>query len=497
MKKQLSLAVAIALGLAACGSSDSSSSPEPAPKYDWQIINLYAADQSDVAKGCIIYDNAIAEPQKVITASIALYGYNVLFHNRDGSVITKHTIKAADVPSTGIVTIDSANVPAGGYVSLEEVDGGIGGNADVYMFSVQKELLSDLVLNVRQPQMGASCYKGSQELPAEIVKSAAVSVLQEKSISHYQSSYGLDVDGHSISSHIPVKSELPAQKQVLVTAYEDDADSKASIMSHYGMIQPGYIYDSNNPGSIIARPLTNENLIYQPWSSQDNLSVDRDSAIYMVYGDNSYLWQSIFNSNHEFALVDGNSDMQHWSAYFTGVDADYDWQYHSYIALDGANSVVVNTLPAMYDFSDMGITTNCSSETSADLCIDTSSYSSGDFDLQRTQVRSTTTVGGRNFYQSIYAAPNAQQVLMNSSVVTMAPDVANRIEVGLTKSDNQPQALNYMMAESINIQTAAKDSPIVPEYTDTNGAILTISEKSAAHQAILATNSTMVSNSKN
>lgn len=497
MKKQLSLAVVIALGLAACGSSDSSSSPAPAPKYDWQIINLYAANQSDVAKGCVIYDNAVAEPQKVITASIALYGYNILFHNRDGSVIAKHTIKATDVPSTGIVSIDSANVPDGGYVSLEEVDGGIGGNADVYMFTVQKELLSDLVLNVRQPQMGASCFKGSQALPVEIVKSAAVSVLQEKSISHYQSSYGMDVDGHSISAHIPVKSELPAQKQVLVTAYQDDTDSKASIMSHYGLIQPGYIYDSNNPGSIIARPLTNENLIYQPWSSQDNLSVDRDSAIYMVYGDNSYLWQSIFNSNHEFALVNGNSDMQHWSAYFTGVDTDYEWQYHSYIALDGANSVVVNALPAMYDFSDMGITTSCSSETSADLCIDTSSFSTIDFDLQRTQVRSTATVGGRNFYQSIYAVPSAQQVLMNSSVAIMDPSENNRVEVGLTKSDNLPQALSYMMAESINIQTAAKDSPIVPDFTDTNGSILTLAEKTAVHQTILGTNSTMVANSKN
>lgn len=497
MKKQLSLAIAMALGLSACGSSDSSNTPPPAPKYDWQIINLHVANQSDVAKGCIIYDNAIAEPEKVITASIAIYGYNILFHNRDGSVISKYTIKAAEVPSSGIVTIDSANVPDGGFVSLEEVDGGIGGNADVYMFSVQKELLSDLVLNVRQPQAGAGCYKGEQSLPVDVVKSAAVSVLQEKNISYYQSSYGLDVDGHSISSHIPVKSELPAKKRVLVTAYENDTEGKATVMSYYGLIQAGYIYDSNNAGSIVARPLTDENLINQPWTSANNLSVKRESAVYMVNSENTYLWQPIFDTNQEFALVDGSSDMQQWSAYFTGTETDYDWLYHSFIKLDGSNSVVVNSLPAMYDFDDMSIDANCSSETSADFCIDTSSYSSNDFDLQRTQIRSTTTVGGRNFYQSIYAVPNAQQVLMNSSIVTMAPDTANRVEVGLTASDNLPQALKYMMAESINIQTAAKDSPLVPDYSDTNGSILTLAEKSAAHQAILSTTSTMVSNSKN
>ncbi|MCL1048805.1 hypothetical protein L2755_04060 [Shewanella abyssi] len=497
MKKQLSLAIAMALGLSACGSSDSASTPPPAPKYDWQIINLNVANQADVAKGCIIYDDALAEPEKVITASVAIYGYNILFHNRDGSVIAKHTIKATEVPSSGIVTIDSANVPDGGFVSLEEVDGGIGGNADVYMFSVQKELLSDLVLNVRQPQNGASCYKGEQNVSVEVVKSAAVSVLQEKNIGYYQSSYGLDVDGHSISSHIPVKSELPAKKQVLVTAYENDTEGNATIMSYYGLIQSGYIYDSNSDGSIVARPLTNENLINQAWTTANNLSIDRNSAVYMVNSENTYLWQSIFNSNQEFALVDGSSNMQQWSAYFTGTDNDYDWRYHTFIALDGSNSVVENALPAMYDFDDISIDTNCGSETSADFCIDTSSFSSNDFDLQRTQVRSTTTVGGRNFYQSIYAVPNAQQVLMNSSAVTMAPESANRIEIGLTASDNLPQALRYMMAESVNIQTAAKDSPLVPNYSDTNGSILTIAEKSAAHQAILSTNSTMVSNSKN
>lgn len=497
MKKQLSLAVSMALGLAACGSSDSSSSPEPAPKYDWQIINLYAANQSDVAKSCVIYDNAIAEPQKVITASIALYGYNILFHNRDGSVIAKHTIRATDVPSTGIVTIDSANVPDGGYVSLEEVDGGIGGNADVYMFTVQKELLSDLVLNVRQPQIGASCFKGSQDLPVETVKGAAISVLQEKNISYYQSSYGVDVDGHSISSHIPVKSELPAKKQVLVTAYENDNSGNATIMSHYGLIQSGYIYDSNNPGSIVARPLTSENLIYQPWASENNLSISQDSAIYMVSNQETYLWQSIFEDNQEFAIVDGSSTLQQWSAYFTGTETNYLWHYHSYMPLDGSNSAIVNVLPEMYDFNDMAITSSCSAETSADLCIDTDSFRTNDFDLQRTQVRSTATIGGRNFYQSIYAVPSAQQVLMNSSVAIMDPSENNRVEVGLTKSDNLTQALSYMMAESMNIQTAAKDSPIVPNFTDTNGSILTLAEKTATHQTILGTNSTMVSNSKN
>ncbi|WOT06110.1 hypothetical protein [Shewanella youngdeokensis] len=497
MKKQLSLAIAIALGLSACGSSDSSSTPATEPKYNWQIVNLHVEDAADVAKDCVIYDNATSDPSKVVTASIALAGFNVLFHERDGSVISEYTITADDVPTTGIVSIDSANVPDGGYVSLEEVDGGIGGNADVYMFTVQKELLSDLVLNVRQPQTGASCYKGDQYQAVELSSTAAVSVLQETGINYYQSSYGTNVDGHSISANIPVQAELPASKSVLVTAFANDAEDQPTTITHYGLIDSDYIYDTNSSDVIVSRPLTNENLITQTWTTASNLTIAEESAIYMVANSNTYLWQQLFATNEEVALVDGSSEMQHWSAYFTGLESNYNWQYHSYIALDGANSIIDNTLPTLYDFNDVTVLNSCSSETSADYCIDTASFSTNEFDLQRTQVRSTTTVGGRNFYQSIYAVPNAQQVLMNSTVVTLDPDTSDRIEIGLTASDSPSQALEYMMAQSLNVQTAAEDSILVPEQSDTNGSIVSIADKSAMHQALLSTNSMMISNSIN
>ena len=69
----------------------------PAPKYTWQMINLYTANKTDVAPGCVIYGEQEGQDGKVITANVANSNFNIVFHNEDGSVIEKETIQKKHV----------------------------------------------------------------------------------------------------------------------------------------------------------------------------------------------------------------------------------------------------------------------------------------------------------------------------------------------------------------------------------------------------------------
>ncbi|WP_427982104.1 hypothetical protein [Agarivorans sp.] len=483
--------------LSACGGSDSNHGPT-APRYSWQIIQLHTLKESDVKKGCVIYATAENDPSRVITASVANSGYNILFHHGDGSIIEELTIPAIDVPNNGIVTINSALVPDEGYVSLEEIDSGLSGNPDVYMFSMAKSLLSDQLLNVRSAQTNSDCYKGKDyRKQTDIEDNTAVSVLQESGVEYYQSSYGLDrVAGRDISAHIPVLAPLPAQRDTLITAYYSKQDQQLSDLAYYGFVEPSYLYNSQQAPEITAATLSNQGLIPMYWQAAANLSLDQGSAIVAMHDQQSYLWQPLYQHIDQFTIAPEYAEVSHWSALFAGESNDSHWRFQTAMSIDTEDSQLVLALPELSSMEYSDILQDCPLvQGQAKHCIDNdASFEATDFALQRTQVRLINS-SNRAFYQSIYAEPKAQQPLLQSSAIELSIREVERLEIALIDAELNATQQQYFMAKYMNSRSIAETGQ-VQAFSDANGVIIDPEQQQTLYLDMLKHSASIVQQAK-
>ncbi|MDO6684519.1 MULTISPECIES: hypothetical protein [unclassified Agarivorans] len=499
MKKAILPSLVATFLLSGCGGSDSSSPGPSTPRYNWQIIQLQTLKESDVKSGCVIYGTSETDNSRVITASIANTGYNVLFHNADGSIIEEHTIQAADVPSNGIVNFDSGWVPDEGYVSLEEVDRNLSGEPDVYMYSVQKQYLGNKVLNVRSSQTGSNCYAGKDyRSVTDISDTAALSVLQESGVSYYQTSYSADlVSGHDLSAHIPVRSPLPAVKDTLVTAFYSSQNGQHTDLAYFGFLEPSYVYDTDENNDIVAASLSNADLEPMYWQVASNLAVDDGSSVLAIHNNNSYQWQTLYKDVDQFTIAPNYDQVSHWVGLFSGTTNDSNWQFNSVMAINADNAALDLELAELNSIDNLDLIENCSVELShANHCIDNAnSFNSSDFALQRSQVRLRSHNNSRTFYQSIYAAPKAQQALMQSSALELATSQIDSIEIALIDSELSADQQDYFMANFIDSRSIA-ETGTVTQYSDANGLILNPTEYEDLYLEMLKDSATIVQNAK-
>ncbi|MGY5452415.1 hypothetical protein ACVFI8_15960 [Agarivorans sp. MS3-6] len=498
MNKAISTTFLATLLLSGCGGGGDSSAPS-APKYKWQIIQLQTQKESEMKSGCIIYGTSETDDSRVMTASVANTGYNILFHNADGTIIDEHTIPAADVPSTGIVTINSALVPDEGYVSLEELDRDFTGQPDVYMLSVEKSLLSDSVFSVRSAQTGSDCYKGKDyRTTVDTSDTAALSALQLSGVSYYKTSYSAElVAGSEISAHVPVRSPLPATKNTLVTAFYASENQQHTDLAYYGFIEPQYIYDTEDSGDIISVELTSEDLLPMYWQAASNLSLDDGSAILAIHNNNSYHWQTLYEQVDEFSIFSNSRLVSHWVGLFSGSTLDSQWQFDSFVAIDSDSSAVSLELPDLASIDSVNLSSNCSSEYSAaSYCLDNgNSFSSEHFALQRSQLRLLSHADSRVFYQTIYAQPKAAQVVLQSSASELQVSSVDRLELALLNGELSADKRDYFMASYMDSQTIA-ESNIVNEFSDANGLVVTPEELDNLYLNMLKNTSTISHNAK-
>ena len=520
MNKSIIASAIISALLTGCGSGGGGSSSEKTVTpvtYTWQIVQLASVDETEaVAGGCIIYDDSELNQDEVITAYIAEENYNILYHNEDGTIET--TISSGDDDFiNGKITISADDVPDNGYVSLEEISSARGGDTGSYMFSVQKSLLSDMVLNVSVSENNADCYTGSDGLGTDYREDASgtalVNVKQKSGIAYYQSSYDENaIDGNTISSGIPVDSPYPADKDILITTFDtyDESSEQATDLSNWKFIDSANLYeDDDDASSEISATLTDSDLTTVYWSTSNSITLDEDneSGIIALHESNSYFWQPIYNDSDKLTLAYGNSEVSLWSAYYSGQEDTFNWLFTSFIPLTDSN--IEFELPSSLSTVDSTISVTSDCSISDSFCINTnSSFSSDDFDYQRTHIRleeddEDNTDAQNIVYQSIYSNVTEQPVVLENSQFTFVDPTLTRIEINVMRSDaDSDDATQYLMAQNMNLVSVgeydssdgADDDAETDYYSDINGLIRTADESDSLYQSIIGSTTTILMN---
>ncbi|WP_104040329.1 flagellar sheath protein A [Vibrio hyugaensis] len=483
--------VAIISGLmVGCGGGGGGGGSTPPPKYTWQMVNLYSTERADVGAGCVIYDVQEGQTDRVIAAKVANAGFKVLYHNADGSVISEDTIDV--IPSNGKVTIDSGKVPTDGYVSVEELDGTIGGTQDVYMFSVQKSFLRNMVINVRQSQSSSnSCFKGEQNY-AEVSEDAAITVAQSSaSTSYYQSSFiNSAVAGHEVASNIPVRAPLKTNEKVLVTAFDSYSSGQQGNLQYFVFADGASIYDISNPPSSVPttfmETVKRNDINFQA----DGISISSDSSIVVGFNSELYQWQPVYDSTSLLSYTDLNANG--WTADLIGSAKSGNWNYHSLSPFDGTDMNIY--APTVSGFGSSSIVSGCGG---ANYCLNATGFAPEDYSIQRTHLRSKTTNSSRNFYQTIFAKPDNNQVLMESSEEALIPNSnEDRLEVTIASLDTQDKnATMYFLENNLDIQSVITTT--IPNFNDVNGSVSTAGDIKSRKLKLLSQSVTILENGKN
>ncbi len=500
MKKSIIASLVISALVAGCGSGGSSTASSD--KYNWQVVQLKSVSESTLNSKCVIYADSALNDGEVITAYIAESDFNIIYHNADGTI--EETIPADEI-SDGLLTIDSDDVPDEGYVTLEEVSDPRGGDTGSYMFSVQKSLLSDLVLNIATEQGEDTCYTGDDY--REVASGTALVNVQEESenTAYYQSSYDQDsINGKTISTGIPVDSPYPASHDVLITAfnsYDSDA-SEYTELSYWAFVDSAKLYETSSDSSA---ELNENGLTDVDLSTIDSVDLDSDSGVIVIHEDESYFWQPIYTTEDQLTLAYDSADVDVWNSYFSGTLSDNDWLFTSFNYLgENETYLTLKEFSSVDDLDDVFVSSDC--DVAADFCIDTNStYNSDDFDYQRVHIRLTEASGSTTdniTYQSIYSEANEQPIVLESSLFDYSDPTLTRAEFSLVSSDaSMVDAVQYLMTVNINLVTVGEygsntddDTAETDLYNDINGFVSTDTESSALYQEMLSSDTTTLMN---
>ncbi|TEW51775.1 hypothetical protein [Psychromonas algicola] len=571
MKKSILASLLVPILLAGCSDSTSSSSSSSngsssSATYTWQIVHLESVDEDDLGASCVIYadseietdDSTVDDPEyQVITAYQADDDYNILYHYQDGTIA--ETIEASDI-NNGSVTITLSDVPDNGYVTLEELDGS--SRIDYlgsFMFSVQKSLLDDMVLNITaERSASSSCVTGSDHREGDAI-TKFVSVEQKVNSVYYQTSFDVDsLAGSEFSSHIPVAYIEGESRDVLVTVFDDYtavSDSSETTetttetiaedredLIYWAFVDSSSVYDAifdedgdfdldddkkqyENDG--IESTELNASLTGVSWTTSDTVSLDDDSGVIVNHNDTTYLWQPIYDENTELSIAYDTDEVDTWNSYFSGTVtlSDGDWTFTSFNDLTDDNVIDDDNLE-LFDFttpiiasldgttvidntSSIGACTELSSEDDGlaepSYCIDLSSnFDPDEFTYQRLHIRLEDTSGENFTNQTIISEANTEPVVLSSSEVDLGTSpTLTRIELNLMNTDDEDlDAVEYLMTQNIDLESVAEfgtngsdDSAETDFYNDLNGYVATDAEIETLYQAVLKTNTTIVQSS--
>jgi len=467
-------------------------------------VQLKSVSESSLGSNnkCIIYADSELNDGEVITAYVAEDDYNILYHNADGTIAESFS---SDDITNGLFTITSTDVPDDGYVTLEEISAPRGGDTASYMFSVQKSLLSDMVVNVLSEQ-DDTCLIGSDYREAASDETLVNVREESEDTSYYQSSYDVgSISGKTTSSDIPVDSPYPAEHDVLITAF-DDYDSSTlqyTTLTNWSFIDSDNLYvDENDPGFGRIASFSDDGLTDIYWSSTDPVQLDSDSGIIAIHNNISYFWQPIYGNVELLTLAYGTSEVSLWSGYLSGTISANDWLFTSFTELDEDIYLYLDGFADVNALDGGSVSTVC--DVADTYCIDTNSiYNSDDFDYQRVHFRLTEESSGDNLitFQSIYSI-TGEVVVLESGLFDYSNPTLTRIETNLMDSDaSSSDAIQYLMLTNTNLVTVGEYSSSEDDnaaetdyYSDINALITNASETEDLYQAMLESKTTILSN---
>jgi len=550
MKKSTLAALLMSGLLAGCSDSSStgsSSSSSASKTYQWQIAHLVSMDESDLPSSrCVIYANSTEETDastvddpeyQVITAYEADEDYNIIYHNADGSIAET---MGSDEITDGLFTISANDVPDNGYVTLEELSGDLrDDNRGSFMFSVQKSLLTDLVLNNPQAQTDTDCITGDDQRENEAVEKFVNITQTIGAIDYYQSSYDIDsIDGNEIAGIISIDYIEDETRDVLITGFDDfdtTSEDRTNLLG-WTFISSDQLFeallnsdgtpDLDENGDIQyvgdglgeTTTLDNNDLTDIDWSGlgTDTITLNDESGVIVIHEDTTYLWQPIYDESTTLTVDYDTNEVDVWNSYFSGSVAltDGDWDFMSFNSLsEEPTSIDIMDFSVLQSLDGTTISNSCTdvedddgNMTTPDFCVDLSSnFDSDDFTYQRFHIRLQEVDGTdiQTTYQTIISPANSEPVILEANNVTF--DTSSiptllRVELNLMKTDDDSlDAVEYLMSQNMNLVSVGLFGTNINEddaeeafYTDLDGYISTEAETEALYQSVLTTNTTIV-----
>ncbi len=510
----LPLSVVIGGLLAGCGGSGGGGGGYTPQNVTWSVVMLKTVEKVD--SGCAIYHEYPADPADPASVSEYVIGheapsglYHVVYHNADGSIVTDTDGKPQIFESnaTSQVTFDLKKVPDGGYVSLEESSNFSlsAKSSPVSMISIQKDLVTDMTLTV---DFNVSfnipdCVKKTDDFP-ELMNSddSRVQLIPIGGEQSYQLSASAKQTTSDVLTKMPVFA-LPegTEERKLATGFStyDSSDKVYDKPSSYAIVEKKGVF-LGTPSTLPSTPMTS--LL----NDEDGNSLDNDftitanngltlnqASVDVVLDGKIYSWQKLFeqaNGITESNWAKAESDLSIWAVNYSYNASDNgDWDVAGYKKVNGSNiELEVPTDLSAFD------STSLNSKLSA------SGYTASNWDIQRTYARTYSTEG-RDVYQSIYAKPNAQQPLMQSSIDGLELDAnpsGGKVAITLLDSgvSSNKIAFKSFMAQHYSV-TDSFESDKDPYENDLNGILLNTSEKRAGTMLFMQSGADIVSNTVN
>ncbi|WP_394151576.1 hypothetical protein [Vibrio maritimus] len=296
MKKavMLPLVAAISGAMIGCGGGGGggSSTPPPAVKsYTFQFIQM-EVNKDPSAISCPntssptifkYYDNGNIDFAKVAAGAIDIHTYNA-----DGS-FNKNL--SGSLGSDGKLTLTVNDVEDGGYVTI--IDNlGSSSSPILHTLSIQKELLSNLLINVESLQGNqASCYVSNKMVNNELEKKVSLGS-QDPSISIDEYSYETYVEGYN-SSTATIKADIPAtsnSEQVLFTGLSSGEVVAATLVKASDLTDNS----SSTPGTVELNTLDNTSDLVWDISTSQTIN---DAYALAYTSSTSFKWQELSQSS--------------------------------------------------------------------------------------------------------------------------------------------------------------------------------------------------------
>ncbi|MBW3696581.1 hypothetical protein EK599_12825 [Vibrio sp. T187] len=472
------------------GSSGGSGGGPSLPTYTWEIVALESVARSGLSSSCTTLADDNNNSDNVITAYkvSANNDIGILYHSSNGEVV-----KTQALDSDGTFTVKSGEVPDGGYVSLEVVQGS--GNPDIHMLTIQKQFLSSMLLNVDDLyNLTDECYQGGQYVQPDSIdpdKLVDIKPVSGVSTAWYHSSYSANNEnGGANATGVPVSAPASPSDSVLVTLFNTYSSGQATDLTHYSIMDSGYLYNAGGSNPLSGIPTdTNLTTDYTLNMGVFDFSSATASRIEVNINDGLYTWQPIYGTGQAYKTRDTNgiSGIDGWSFNFSGTTdvGSGAWGATIYAAVENENDTTVVIPAALTTFDASIVSSGCSSL--SDSCLSASGYSASDFNIQRTHLRSSTS-GGKNFYQTIYATPNAEQPIMesSSSIVANIDNNNDRLEVSLgSLTELNETTIKLFMSENFVPQGVI--DPTLDSFENLNGLVSMPSDHLTRRLALMGT----------